>query len=229
MADSQLRASWVLFDVGGTLIRVARPVGETYAWIGAHYGAKWDARQLDEGFRRAFKKLKPRENGTVPSNGDDRAHWRDIMREALAETEIPDSFPFDDFFEEVYTLYTRDDLWRLFPDVLPALEQLQAAGLKLGILSNWDERMEPLLRGLNLRRFFDKVFVSACLGFEKPDPALYRYVTTDLGVSPTDIFMVGDDEMNDYWAPQQAGWHAMLVERPERGLDTILDCLKRVA
>ena len=45
----------LIFDVGGTLIHPARPVGETYAEFAAAHGAQLSAGEAESAFRQAFK------------------------------------------------------------------------------------------------------------------------------------------------------------------------------
>ena len=54
--------------------------------------------------------------------------------------------PSETFFHELYERFARPDAWEVFPDVVSVLEELAESGLKLGVISNWDERLRPLLR-----------------------------------------------------------------------------------
>lgn len=223
MPGSKIKA--VFFDAGGTLLRPAQPIGETYAAIARHYGQRWDAAALGAGFKSAFKKRRPRPDAEVATNGDERAWWKLVVADTLAAVECPEGFPFDHYFEELYTVYARPELWRVYPEAVPVLEALRARGLKLAVLSNWDWRLRPLLEGLELAPFFDDVLISGEHGAEKPSVKLYATALARLGLEPHQALMVGDDPLNDYWAPQQAGWHAVLVERPQQDLLSVLGML----
>ena len=50
-------------------------------------------------------------------------------------------------------------MWIVFGDVVRTLEDLAADGFKLGIISDWDDRL--LLKRLRLDRYFESIIVSA--------------------------------------------------------------------
>ena len=52
--------------------------------------------------------------------------------------------PFD-VFDELYRLFADPDVWRVYPEVFEVLQALKARGLIMGVLSNWDIRLGPLL------------------------------------------------------------------------------------
>ncbi len=224
MPASKIKA--VFFDAGGTLLRPARSIGETYAEIARHYGQHWEAQVLSDGFKAAFKRRRPRPDEEVATDGDERAWWRLVVEDTLIVVERPESFPFDHYFEELYHVYARPELWRVYPEVVTVLETLRGRGLRLAVLSNWDWRLRPLLEGLELAPFFEAVLISGEHGAEKPSPKLYAAALAKLGLDPHEALMVGDDPLNDYWAPQQAGWHSLLVERPKQDLRAVLELFR---
>jgi putative hydrolase of the HAD superfamily len=89
-------------------------------------------------------------------------------------------------------------------------------------LSNWDERLHAVLDGHGLGEWLSQRFISAELGWEKPDQAIYRHVAEILRLPPTALLSVGDDPRNDVEGPRKAGWEAMQIERPKRDLWTVV-------
>ncbi|MFV2067610.1 MAG: HAD family hydrolase [Pirellulales bacterium] len=82
--------------------------------------------------------------------------------------------------------------------VLPILIQLEAAGHRLGILSNTN----PSHWNYCTRYFgvvpdtFDTVILSYEVGAMKPDPTIFRVAADRAGVAPEAIFFVDDREEN---------------------------------
>jgi putative hydrolase of the HAD superfamily len=218
---TQIKA--VVFDAGGTLVRTARPVGEIYAEVGRRHGREWDAVALQKSFKEAFKKMRGNRVGPVPSDGDDRDWWREVVRQTLGDES--GSIAFEDYFGELYPLFERPDLWHVFPDVVPVLDRLKREGCRLVVLSNWDSRLRTMLARLELAPYFENLFISTECGFEKPDAAFYRLAQKALGISPGEILMVGDDPENDVAAPRRQGWQALLIERPRETLAQVLELL----
>jgi len=107
---------------------------------------------------------------------------------------------------------------------LGATEVLRLAarkGLLLGLASNCQaysvQDLASLLaeRGLSLELFSpDLRALSFELGFAKPDPHLFRLLSTRLlarGVEAADVLMVGDREDNDLSPARDAGWDAFRI------------------
>lgn len=104
-------------------------------------------------------------------------------------------------------------VFRLYDDVLPTLNALQARGIRLAVLSNWDISLHKVLRAFDLWGRFDLVCASLEHGVEKPDPALFRLVLEQLGVEPEHALHVGDDPLDDYQGAKSAGMRALLLDR----------------
>jgi FMN phosphatase YigB (HAD superfamily) len=48
--------------------------------------------------------------------------------------------------ERLYSYFADSDKWEAFPDTKRALDQIKSAGLKLGAISNFDERLGTMIR-----------------------------------------------------------------------------------
>ena len=92
-----------------------------------------------------------------------------------------------------------------------ALGRLKAAGLRLGIVSNSDGRVEQALTAAGLREYFDVVIDSSIVGVEKPDPAIFRAALDALGTAPEEALYVGDLYDVDVLGARAAGMEAVLL------------------
>jgi putative hydrolase of the HAD superfamily len=217
----------ILFDAGGTLIYPAAPVGETYARLARRHGVKLEAEATTSAFRLAMKNASPRPKGGVPSTGNDRPWWKQVVKNSMADPAFVASPQFEEFFEEAYLYYAKPEAWGVYPEVMEVLESLRDHPLELAVLSNWDDRLHPVLDGHGLGEFLPRRFISAELGWEKPDPAIYRHVAESLRLAPAHLLSVGDDKVNDFDAPRKAGWQAIHVERPKSDLWSAVQILKK--
>jgi putative hydrolase of the HAD superfamily len=213
-----VRIRAIVFDVGGTLIYPADPVGETYAKFARKRGVKLAPEATTTAFREAFKSCSPRAKGAVPNDGNDRAWWKQVVAKTTIDKSFPDPEAFEAFFEDVYLHFAKPDAWGIYPEALEVLEALRDRGVDLAVLSNWDARLHPVLDGSGLGEYLANRFISAELGWEKPDPAIYRHVTESLRLHPGSVLSVGDDPKNDVEGPRKAGWQALQIERPKRDL-----------
>jgi len=215
-----VRIRAIVFDVGGTLIYPADPVGETYARFARKHGVKLHAESTTTAFREAMKSFSPRPKGSIPSNGNDRVWWKQIVMRSLPENAFSDPAAFEAFFEDVYLHFAKAEAWGIYPEALEVLEALRDHPVDLVVLSNWDARLHSVLDGSGLGEHLSQRFISAELGWEKPDPAIYRHVAEILRIPPAALLSVGDDPKNDVEGPRKAGWQAMQIERPKKDLWT---------
>jgi phosphoglycolate phosphatase len=82
-----------------------------------------------------------------------------------------------------------------FPGTLELLDQLEAAGVKLGICTNKQERLSlRLMDRLGLTQRFGAIVGADTIGISKPDPAPYRETVARLGATGGGSVMIGDSE-----------------------------------
>lgn len=103
-----------------------------------------------------------------------------------------------------------------------SLERLRSAGLRLGVVSNSDGRVEQALEAAGLRGYFDVVIDSALVGIEKPDPRIFHAALEALGVSPEEALYVGDLYEVDVIGARAAGMEAVLLGKSDT--DAGRDC-----
>ncbi len=218
MSSRDFPVEAVLLDAGNTLIRVRGSVGEVYAAVARRHGLPADGAALDRAFRQAFRE---RRSGFLagvsrPHSPDrERAWWRDLVREVLRRSGLDGMPPrrFAAFFDDLYETFARPDPWEVFPDALECLEVLEARGIPVAVVSNWDSRLKDVLEGLGLAGRFRFVLVSAEFGAEKPDPSIFLEAVRRMGVRPGRVVHAGDLYREDVLGARAAGLRAVLVDR----------------
>jgi putative hydrolase of the HAD superfamily len=104
-------------------------------------------------------------------------------------------------------------LWTVrLPEAPGALERLRDLGLRLAVVSNSNGTVARLLEHLDLLRWLDAVVDSAVVGFEKPDPRIFRHAADLLGVGPAEAVHVGDLYSVDVVGARAAGARAILLD-----------------
>jgi len=95
--------------------------------------------------------------------------------------------------------------------ILPVVAQLEAAGHRLGILSNTNPSHWNYCAGQFeiLRSAFEVTILSYEVHALKPDPAIYRVARDRAGVPAEDVFFV-DDRTDNVEGARQAGFDAVL-------------------
>ena len=217
----------VLLDVSGTLIEVARPLGETYSRLARDLGCDLDPDALTAGFRAAFADAPPMAFPGRRGADLDRAErgwWRTVVERA-ARAAGGGPAEFDAWFDRLYEHYASPPAWRVYPEVPAVLASLRGRGVMLAVVSNFDSRLAPLLDGLGLTAFFDTVVCSGGVGAAKPDGAIFAHALAALGIEASEALHVGDSPEADYAGARAAGMEALLVDRGStpRGTDSIPD------
>ena len=200
---SEIKA--VTLDVGGTLIQPWPSVGHVYGETAARHGCRVDPAILNRRFAAAWKEMS--------AFSHTRQQWSDLVDRVFAGLTQP--VPSESFFPEIYDAFTQPGAWRVFPDVLPALQQFRSRGLKLAVLSNWDDRLRPLLNHLQLEQYFDTLIISCEAGAAKPSPEIYQAATRALDLPAGNLLHMGDDLKCDLEGPRAAGLNALLLDRSQ--------------
>ena len=105
------------------------------------------------------------------------------------------------------------EMSELFDDVLPTLDALDALGIRLGVISNWDYSLHRVLRAREVHHRFEFVIASLEEGVEKPHPALFELTLGKFGVLPEEALHVGDDPVDDFRGAHDVGMRSYLIDR----------------
>ena len=204
MVERARRILAVTFDVGGTLIEPWPSVGHVYAEVAANHGiANLSHQELQRRFATAFH----RRARAIHSAEE----WAEIVDETFAG--LVAEPPSKTFFPDLYERFAQAAAWRIYPDVDPAFAALAGRGLKLGVISNWDDRLRPLLNALGLARRLEAIVVSCEAGASKPAPAIFQKAAEQLHAPPDTILHVGDSFEMDVAGARAAGFKALQIER----------------
>ena len=107
----------------------------------------------------------------------------------------------------------------LYDGVKHMLEDLRAAGIKLGILTDGrPEGQRNKLEALGLAELVDEIIITDELGgeaFRKPDDIAFRMMQRKLNVPFSAMVYVGDNMSKDFTAPRQLGMQYLWLCNPD--------------
>jgi len=167
-----------------------------------------------------------------PALGD--AFWARLTADWLGAIGRPTALASDIVAAAPELLYGKAaTMFGLFDDVIPTLDALDALGIRVGVISNWDYSLHRVLRYLNLHRRFEHVIASLEEGVEKPAPRLFELTLAKFGVDKSDAIHVGDDPVDDLQGAQEFGMRAYLIDRSlpagnGSSLSRLTDLIQRV-
>ena len=204
----------VTLDAAGTLITPARSVAETYAELAEPFGAKLDALVLSRAFRKQFAQMPPMAFSNVPAaeiEVQERRWWYQLVSNVTREAGgIPD---FDGYFERLYAYFATPEAWTVYADVWPLLDGLKARDIRMAVVSNFDSRLVPVLKGLRLTDRLRAVVYSTQVGTAKPGTAIFESAAEQLQVRTSACLHIGDNPEADLEGARTAGMQARLIVR----------------
>jgi putative hydrolase of the HAD superfamily len=204
---TQLRA--VLFDVDFTLCRPGPELSpERYARIAARHGVTLDASRYDDAREAAALNLKRH-----PELLHDDSIWHRFTEEIFVGMGGPAELA-SDCATEIEQGWEVSENFELYEDALPVLEDLRAAQLRLGLVSNGIRDLREFVA--HHRLDVDAIVGSRAHGYVKPHPTIFQSALEQLGVEPAQAVMVGDSLEEDVEGARALGMRAILIDRDDR-------------
>lgn len=199
----------VFFDAVGTLIFPNPSALVVYADVARAAGLDLPADEVQRRFVAAYRTQESADRAArwVTSEERERARWKAIVCETLVGVADPDAC-----FDTLYDHFARPSAWAVAPHAGEVIGALVARGLTVGLGSNYDARIYPVLDGFpELAPLRERVVVSAAVGFRKPAVEFFAEVVRVCGCEPKQVAFVGDDVENDYDGARAAGLDAILI------------------
>ena len=178
---------WVVFDLGGVVLRATDALGALAAALGAE----------DEGFAAAY--YPPRADYDRDSDAD--RYFRAIASACGAP--VPSSALISDLVR------LDDNGWSTVnPATLALIVDLAAAGPRLAVLSNAPSSMGRLIEIADWAEAFDHMLFSGDLGVSKPDEMIYRLLLARLD-TPAERTVFLDDRADNVAGARAVGMAAI--------------------
>lgn len=199
----------VFFDAVGTLIHPAPSAVETYAAVSQAFGSRLGRGAIQERFRTAFRRQEEadRDNSYRTDNAREVLRWRAIVAEVLDDVTDAEAC-----FQALFAHFAKPAAWRCAADAPVVVRELVDRGYRLGLASNFDERLHVVIDGLPELQGFGLRVVSSEVGWRKPHARFYQQVMRAAACPPDRILFVGDDMVNDYEGATASGLAALLYD-----------------
>lgn len=207
----------VFLDAGNTLVYPEPPVGEVYARALRRAGVDASGPEVQRTFEEALRRLRG-PAGTVDyglTEEETLDWWRRVVRESIRPFGVPEAF--EGVFRSLWSYFGRPEAWRVYDDVFPLLDALDATGVPAGLISNWDVRLDPILDGIGLRQRLRWVAISGRLGVEKPAPEIFHRALQCCGLPAAAVMHVGDSWPDDVQGALGVGMRAAWLRRDGDG------------
>jgi len=173
-----------LFDWDGTLVDSAEATFRSYVLLFEHFGIPFDRRLFALTYSPAWQR-------TYRAVGLEEAHWPEADRQ--------------------WQIHYAKEKSVLLPGARAALERLQAAGLRLGVVTSGERsRVTREQERLGVAPFFEVVVCGDDLPFKKPRPEPFQAALRGLSLRPPEAAYVGDSP-EDVEMTKAAGGFAVAI------------------
>jgi putative hydrolase of the HAD superfamily len=202
----------VIFDCYSTLIDIKtnEEKDEVYNYLSLYlqyYGVRMDAKKLKSAFYKEKEQYLQSKKERYPETDLETIFSNILKKEGLDNHFLAESCC------KLHRVLSRER-FQLFPDSLPALEELKKGGYPIAVLSD-AQKAYCFEEGeiLRLNQFFDCFVVSTHFGFKKPDPRLFTIACTLLNIPPAEAVYIGNEPETDVKGAKQIGMQAILLDR----------------
>jgi putative hydrolase of the HAD superfamily len=210
----------ITFDVGATLLTPAIEESAVFVEEAARFGIALEPAAVQANMPRVYERydeLYEQDDSFWSDDERATAIWIDMYSYLCQLVGMTEHI--SDVARGVHRRYEAAASWRAFSDVVPVLDALQGLGVTMGLISNWDATLVPVMQGLGLAHYFETMISSADVGMRKPERCIFELALERLGVPASEAAHVGDHAYADAQGALGAGMHAVLLRRegPQAG------------
>lgn len=202
----------VFFDAAGTVLLPNPGAVTVYAAAAERYGLPNDVSAIRSRLIAAFRDedTLDERSGWITGEDRERDRWRTIVERTLPGAPR-------ECFEELYQHFADPNAWGVPVDAPDVFEELHQRGIRLGLASNYDSRLESVVAGRpELAPLAAHVVISSRLGVRKPGLGFFHRVVELAQCDAQEVLLVGDDYGNDYVGAIRAGLQAVLLDPANR-------------
>jgi putative hydrolase of the HAD superfamily len=200
------RIETLLFDAGGVLLDL------DYAYLRRLIEARHGAVSIQD-LARYEATARHEIHRQVTAGGRVSETWRDYFRIIMSKIGVPVE-KWEEIVDSLWEAHQRFGLWTVAIDgALETVAMLKEQGLRIGVVSNAEGRVEQDLEAAGYRGLLETVVDSHLVGVEKPDPEIFHIALKRMKVKPEGAVYVGDLPSVDVAGARAAGLAAVLVDR----------------
>ncbi|CAF3418414.1 unnamed protein product [Rotaria sp. Silwood1] len=215
----------ITFDVHNVLLTIRNGAPYQYARLARQHLnlQSIDESLLRSNFIQAFRTINITHPGYgVNTNISSRQWWTLIIEYTFKDYQLS-LIQLEKLSKIIYDEFAKGDMWIKHSQADYILEKLKKKKI-LGVISNFDERLESLLEQHNLRQYFQFILTPRNCGLYKPQTEIFSYAANLANIqSNNNLCHIGDDVKLDYRAAKAANCHVLLLSKNEESKKILLD------
>lgn len=208
----------VVFDYGGTLVRSAKPwdvvrpraILSAYRYLKRH-GLRMSYDEylaVNEGVFDRYAELEAVERRDI----SDQLKYLELVSELFPSAPKAKRLALARGANNSFWLVANGN-FRLRRGTKRCLDELEAMGIKLGVISNHHDGSSLMrsLRRYGIEPRFNPIVISEKVDIRKPDPAIFRLCLSAMNVKPEQAIYVGDAPEFDVAGARATGMTSILI------------------
>lgn len=222
----------ITFDITGTLFKYRSCPAVEYSNVLKKYGIEVKISTLDDLINKNWKFMtKKHPNFGLDTGIGWEKYWRTYAQNVFNKTfeieNITNNVPMNSVIDDLMMTYSTGETFEVQNGAIELLDYLKKEGIPLGVLSNYDPRIKPIIKNLGLSHYFEFILCSYEVKSEKPDSRIFREAESFVDTcSDHELFLhVGDSYLLDFNGAKNAGWSACLIHTDKNIIDQY-PCLK---
>lgn len=145
--------------------------------------------------------------------------WKELVMEIFRKSAIRqdlDSEVLSKIANQLIEDYKTEQCWEIYDNVGKLLKDIKKHQLVVGIISNFDPRINNVLESLKIEEV-DLVVTSYQVGHQKPDPEIFNVALEKANelakekILPENCLHIGNHPIKDYQGARNANWKSALV------------------
>ena len=211
----------ISFDCGGTLFYKVKEDYVVFHEILTELACNVDVNQVKVAFEEAGSWWSREKARTGRVWNEDA--WAGMLERMVSNIKIPNQ---SDVAVKLRNLWLQKAEFRAYDDVEPTIMALKERGIRIIAISNVSSKKncETYLSKAGLAGYFDVLVASGSVGYEKPDPQIFKIASKMSNTPLTKMLHVGNQFVEDYLGAESAGMKAILLDR--KGVQRDKNCRK---
>lgn len=206
----------IFLDAEGTFLKIKPSVGEIYAKIWEDWNYFLDSHYIQEKFKKAYQKIFKKNFLQKWDTQKCKSAWKEVFKLTFdfLELENGDVFFLEKAFEKAYNFFATKECVEIVSGFWEFLFWVKKRGLKLGIISNWDNRLYGILKEYQILNQFKGIFLGCEVSYFKPHPQIFKTALENFKVTPQESLMIGDSLEEDIIPAQKLGFKTYHLRDP---------------
>lgn len=210
----------ILFDMDDTILAYSQNSEQSWLAVSERFAERYST-HAPESVARAIKASSTEYWRDAERHRTGRLNMDMTRQQIIADTLTGLGIDDQSLALEMALAYAahREDAITPFPGALDTLRELRKHHVRLALLTNGSAIIQRRrIEKHALASYFDYILIEGEFGIGKPDRRVYLHALEQLGVAPSEAWMVGDNLEWEVALPQQLGMFAVWLDFAGKGL-----------